>query len=247
MKKFDFVIGNPPYQETRDTTKDMPVYDKFIDSARQVAEKVELITPARFLFNAGATSKQWNLKMLNDEHFKVLFYEPNSSQVFQNTEIKGGVAIHYIDTINKYKPIRIFTKYEKLNGITLKVQALNEPSLNSVMFSPANCRFTDDFLTEQPEAVAKLSKGNERMLATNVFDTLDSIVFFEEMPNNQNNYIKVIGRSKNDRVYRWIKRKYISGKNIDGYKLCLPKVSGTGKLGEALSSPVVLNKCEGHT
>ena len=31
--------------------------------------------------------------MLNDVHLKVLYYEPDSSKVFSNTDIKGGVVI----------------------------------------------------------------------------------------------------------------------------------------------------------
>ncbi len=89
-KKFYAVIGNPPYQESRDTTKDMPVYNTFMDAAYGVGERVELITPARFLFNAGATPKPWNRKMLEDRHFKVLSYQPDSSAVFSGTSIKGG-------------------------------------------------------------------------------------------------------------------------------------------------------------
>ena len=90
-KKFYAVIGNPPYQESRDTTKDMPVYNAFMDAAYGVGERVELITPARFLFNAGATPKPWNRKMLEDGHFKVLSYQPDSSVVFSGTSIKGGL------------------------------------------------------------------------------------------------------------------------------------------------------------
>lgn len=58
--KFDFVIGNPPYQEqTIGDNKGFapPVYDKFIDGAMAISDKVELIHPARFLFNAGSTPK----------------------------------------------------------------------------------------------------------------------------------------------------------------------------------------------
>ena len=51
--KFDFCIGNPPYQESQEATSDKPVYNHFIDAAYDIADKVELITPARFLFNAG--------------------------------------------------------------------------------------------------------------------------------------------------------------------------------------------------
>ena len=62
--KFDFVIGNPPYQEPTESTRDKPVYNAFMDAAFTVSNKVELVTPGRFLFNAGATSKEWNKKML---------------------------------------------------------------------------------------------------------------------------------------------------------------------------------------
>ena len=44
--KFDFVIGNPPYQEEKEGTSDKPVYDKFMDAAFDVADRVELIHPA---------------------------------------------------------------------------------------------------------------------------------------------------------------------------------------------------------
>lgn len=54
-----------------------------------------MIHPARFLFNAGSTPKQWNQKMLTDQHFKILAYELDCSKVFANTEIKGGVAISF--------------------------------------------------------------------------------------------------------------------------------------------------------
>ena len=59
--KFDFVIGNPPYQDdTRgdNETYAAPVYPYFMNAAFVIADRVQLITPARFLFNAGGTPKQ---------------------------------------------------------------------------------------------------------------------------------------------------------------------------------------------
>ena len=88
--KFDFCIGNPPYQEETEGTSDKPVYNYFMDEAYKIADKTVLISPARFLFNAGKTPTAWNEKMLNDPHLKVLFYEQDSSKVFSNTDIKGG-------------------------------------------------------------------------------------------------------------------------------------------------------------
>ena len=61
--KFDFIIGNPPYQdETLGDNKGFapPIYHLFMDETNKVADHVELIHPARFLFNAGSTPKAWN-------------------------------------------------------------------------------------------------------------------------------------------------------------------------------------------
>jgi hypothetical protein len=82
-----------------------------MDEAYKIASCVELITPARFLFNAGQTPKSWNEKMLNDKHFKVLQYEPNASKVFSNTEIKGGVAITIRDEMKSPGAIKVFTSH----------------------------------------------------------------------------------------------------------------------------------------
>ena len=75
--KFFAAIGNPPYnvEAQKTSTSDDPIYHVFMDEAYKVADKVELITPARFLANAGKTPVSWNKKMLADEHLKVLFYE----------------------------------------------------------------------------------------------------------------------------------------------------------------------------
>ena len=62
--KFDFVIGNPPFQDNTEGTSDNPLYHDFMDAAYEVGEKVELITPARFLFNAGKTPKNGTKKCL---------------------------------------------------------------------------------------------------------------------------------------------------------------------------------------
>lgn len=89
--KFDFCIGNPPYQEEIENNgRQSPVYNYFMDAAYEIADCTELITPGRFLFDAGQTPKAWNQKMLNDKHFGVLQYEPDGSLIFPNTDIKGG-------------------------------------------------------------------------------------------------------------------------------------------------------------
>lgn len=112
--KFDFAIGNPPYQDESNGEKRNyapPVYNSFLDEAYKVADAVEMIHPARFLFNAGSTPKNWNEKMLNDPHLKVPYYEPDSNKVFPalSTSIKGGIAITYRDKKKDFGVIIAFT------------------------------------------------------------------------------------------------------------------------------------------
>ena len=119
--KFDVVVGNPPYQEETKDTSDSAIYYLFYDLAEKVAQKYCLISPARFLFNAGKTPKSWNEKMINDEHLKVLYFEQNSDNVFPNTDIKGGVAVLYRDQAHNFGKIGAFTTSETLNDILTKV------------------------------------------------------------------------------------------------------------------------------
>ena len=88
--KFDFIIGNPPYQEETESesTRMLPIYNLFMDEAYKIGSKVELITPARFLFNAGQTPKNWNQKMLSDPHLTVLLYEHWSCQEKRNRKTR---------------------------------------------------------------------------------------------------------------------------------------------------------------
>ena len=109
--KFDFIIGNPPYQEEQggdNKTFAPPIYHKFMDESYKLSDNVELIHPARFLFNAGSTPKDWNAKMLNDPHYKIIYYEKDGSKIFPGTDIKGGVAISYRNSKKDYGAIISF-------------------------------------------------------------------------------------------------------------------------------------------
>ena len=77
--KFDFVIGNPPYQEDPElgSTRSLPVYDSFMDVSYSIGDKVILITPARFLFNAGQTKKEWN----KNHFYEYLFWRVKISKL----------------------------------------------------------------------------------------------------------------------------------------------------------------------
>ncbi len=237
--KFDVVVGNPPYQEETKDTSDTPIYPFFYDLAEQVASKYCLISPARFLFNAGKTKKTWNKKMLEDEHLKVTFYEQNSDKVFPNTDIKGGVAVLYRDMYQAFEAIRVFTTSDLLKDILKKVLNNNFITINQLIYAPESYRISKKMHEEHPGLKEKLSTGHLFDLTTNIFMRLSDF-FYDENPQDGKDYIQIYGREKNTRQYKWIMREYVDEHaNLDLWKVFVPKSNGSGALGEVLSTPVI--------
>ncbi len=249
--KFDFVIGNPPYQdETLGDNKGFapPVYHKFLEEAYKIANTVEMIHPARFLFNAGSTPKQWNEQMLQDPHLKVLYFEQDSSKVFSNTDIKGGVVITHHDNAKDYGAIGTFTAYDELNTILKKIKSKNNFSeFSTIVITRTAYRLTDKMHDEHPEALGQLSNGHAYDMSTNIFERLPQI-FYDEKPQDGAEYIQILGRENNERVYKYVRRDYINTvSNLDKYKIFLPKANGVGALGEILSMPILSDPMIGAT
>lgn len=143
--KFDFAIGNPPYQEdSPNNNRQSPVYNVFMEEAYKIADTVEMITPARFLFDAGQTPKAWNQKMLSDKHLKVLMYESDGSKVFSNTDIKGGVAVTLRNVNRDYGEIGVFTDYPELNAILKKIVAMMTRNLSEFAYPKSNYGFAEE-------------------------------------------------------------------------------------------------------
>lgn len=244
--KFDFVIGNPPYQEDSKgaNESDTPIYHYFYDAAFKIANKVELITPARFLFKAGYTPKMWNEQMLSDVHFKVLHYEPKSNRVFTNTDIKGGVAITYRDCEKNYGAIDAFTSFPELNGIKQKVWAFDVESLSEVITNRGIYRYSEKAYKEQPE---ELKKTADARIAPSAFERMPSL-FTDEKPQDDYEYIQIFGIIKGTRYYKWFRKDYVKEvDNLYKYKVMIPKANGSGAIGEVLSTPLVGTPLVGFT
>lgn len=248
IMKFDVIIGNPPYQEEVEGTSNPPIYNFFMDESYKIAQIVELITPARWLFDAGKTPKEWNKKMLSDSHLKVVTYERESSKIFSNTDIKGGVAITYYNSEKSITPIGRFIIYDEMRSVKEKVQPFIDTNLSSWIYAPESYKFTKLMHDENIDVEEKMSVGHKYDVTTNVLDKLKDIVFFEEKPNDGQEYVRIIGLENTKRAYRWIRSSYINPPdNFDCYKVILPKSNGSGAFGETLSSPFVGGIKIGHT
>ena len=245
--KFDVVIGNPPYQNEGigDVARDEPIYHKFMDLAYEVADKAVLITPARFLFNAGQTPKAWNQKMLADEHLKVIYFSQKSDEVFPNTDIKGGVAVTYRDTKENFGAIETFTPIEWLNDLFHLIRHKIKRSFNEYLYGRSSYKLTKLVYEENPELKGRIKQSEEKSIGSNIFDKLPEI--FTDSPKNTE-CIRIYGRQNNERVYKWIKKTYVQEHdNLNKYKVLLPKSNGSGAIGEVLSTPLVGTPLVGHT
>jgi hypothetical protein len=251
--KFDFVIGNPPYQdESNGELRNYapPVYHRFLDATYDIADNVEMIHPARFLFKAGSTPKEWNERMLQDEHLKVPYYEPDSSKVFPglSTPIKGGVCITYRDKNKVFGAINVFSQYPEMNAITHKVtHASSFQTLCKIVYSRTSYRLTDQLHSEHPDAISKLSDGHAYDMSSNIFQRLPE-VFFDECPKDGKEYIRIIGRDESKRINKFIRRDYVNKvENLDSYKLYIAQANGSGVFGETMSPPIVAGPGVGST
>lgn len=252
-KLFTYVLGNPPYNEDFGNSGEngnfaKPVYNDFMDAARDVSEKVELIHPARFLFNAGSTPEDWNKKMLNDPHFKVLKYDSDSTKFFPNVApIRGGIAVSYSDNMKDFGAIGIFSEFPEMIDIMRKCHAENESaSLASIVYRQT--KFDLDVLYDDfPELRNVIgSNGRDKRFRNNAFTKMDG-VFLESAKNPDD--VKVLGLIKNKRVWRYISKKYVdaSQENLSKWKVLCPAANGAGQFGELLSNLVVNGPGTGYT
>ena len=237
--KFDVVVGNPPYQSEANgaSTRDEPIYQYFMELSYKLSDLVILITPARFLFNAGQTPKSWNKKMLNDQHLKVVKYERDSNNVFPRTDIKGGVVITLRDKNKSYKPIGFFTSMPRMNSILTKVKTSKSfDSMSKIVSSQGLYRFSKKALEQNSEILKNTGKGTGAKITSKLFGLLNNIFVSQKKPK----YLKVIGRSDGHRVYKYIEPSFVENNDyINEFKLLIPKSNGSGEFGEMISSPII--------
>ena len=252
--------ANPPYQSSGTTNnKAEAVYHHFYNAAEQIADKYMLISPARFLFNAGLTPKDWNKRMLNDDHLKVEEYYSNSGDVFANANINGGVAIVYRDSNQSFGAIENFIPDDILRGLARRFPKNDTANLSSIVYGGrSELKFNDTFLADYPDTydfilktlqkkhpeIKTLGPNEEYEVKSSSFERTP-YAFIDSEPNNPELYYKMLGIEKGQRVYKWVLRKYLSPRypknnNIDKYKILLSNADGAaGQIGKPIPARIL--------
>ena len=258
--KFNFIIGNPPYQESGTTNnKAEPLYPYYYSAAEKITDRYILISPARFLFNAGLTAKSWNEKMLSDIRITIKDYFHNSADVFPNTNINGGVVIIYRDANREFSPIGTFIPDKTLRGISDKFKENAEANLSTIVYGGrSDLKFNDVFIADFPNTaerilrqlqskhpqITKLGPNEEYELKSSSFERTP-YAFIDKEPDNPKDYYRILGVEKGKRVYKWVPRKYMSPRyprnnNIECFKVMLSNADGAaGQIGKPIPARII--------
>lgn len=157
--KFDIIIGNPPYQLSDgggDGSSAAPIYQLFVEQAILLKPKyMSMIIPARW-YSGGKGLDEFRDKMLHDKRIYELHDFPETSDVFNQLNIRGGICYFLWDSSysgdcniynHKNKKINFvkrpiiengvstFIRYNEAISILNKVKKLNEPTMDSKVSS----------------------------------------------------------------------------------------------------------------
>jgi hypothetical protein len=196
--------------------------------------------------------------MLNNLHLNVIYYNPNSEELFQNTDIKGGVAAILYDRNKNFGAIKKFIPDDNLRKIASHFESNPDTNFPSIMFGGrSDLKFNDEFIKDYPNSIAdrlsqiqekhpevtKLGPSEEIELKSSTLEVLP-YVFKNENPNYPDKYYRILGLINGKRVWRWIEKKYMnprypSKNNIEKWKVFIAEANGSGSFGEALSLPTI--------
>lgn len=157
--KFDIIIGNPPYQLSDgggDGSSAAPIYQLFVEQAILLKPKyMSMIIPARW-YSGGKGLDEFRDKMLHDKRIYELHDFPETSDVFNQLNIRGGICYFLWDSSysgdcniynhknKKFKFVKrpiiengvsTFIRYNEAISILNKVKKLNEPTMDSKVSS----------------------------------------------------------------------------------------------------------------
>lgn len=240
--KFDFVIGNPPYQEMSKNKMTRSIYPDFVRSSQAIGQIVSLVMPARWMSGENGPYRETQYfidEMLKGDHLQSFHLYPNSSDLFPNVDIKGGVCFfvwnrayscdrgNYTITENgAYKKVltsfriaeNVIIRFPELISILEKTKAISTIYLNTWVSSRNPFGFISDLFTKNKEGVSRISEEKQQ----------------------DDDYL-VHGLLKNKRVIRYIPNSALK-KNIHiahSYKVFLPRANGSGVFGEVFSTPMI--------
>lgn len=155
--KFDVIVGNPPYHMSGGGggSNDTPLYHFFVDQAKALNPSyLTMVTPSRWMAG-GRGLEDFRERTLSDERISHIVDYPNSTEVFPNQDIKGGISYFLWErehagecqmtlvrdgeeigpTSRKLDEFDVFVRDKRALDILHKIRAVGEATMERVISS----------------------------------------------------------------------------------------------------------------
>ncbi len=249
--KFDAVVGNPPYQEMMNLNKmSRSIYPQFIESALSVGDSVSLIMPARWMSGEDGPYKETSglVDKMKSSGIKRFVLYPNSQDLFNGVDIKGGVCYFVLDKRYTgdvhYSLIEHGKEHETRTSFSNKLDSniiIRYPELTSIVekidYSAVGANFKESLASMK----TLVSSWNPYGFISDLFVKNNEKVERISENRQKDDDWEVIGLLKGKRVRRFIPQTALK-KNYEGamaYKVLLPRANGSGVFGEVFSTPML--------
>ena len=146
--KFDFIIGNPPYQEETTTEASKSngqkpqknIFHYFQIEADKIATTASvLIYPAgRWIHRSGKGLAKFGLQQINDHKLKKILFYPDSRDIFQGVDIADGISI-VIKEMKKKSPGFEYVYCKNGQAVTVH---MDNPGEELIPLNPHNLSIT---------------------------------------------------------------------------------------------------------
>ena len=237
---FDVIVGNPPYQDVGGSggDNDAPVYQHFVELSEELdPEYISLIIPSRW-FSGGRQNLigGFRTRMLNNDSIRKLYDYPDSSEIFPNVEIKGGVCYFLID--KEYHGLCETHLREGLNDL---VTERNLGSHETFIRHPMTADIVDKITFESGRVEDIVSSDTPFGIPTNPRDSKKTpFDVFEESAKEHD--VELIFNEGNNRAIGYVRFTDLkkNRQDVDKAKVVFPKTGWSGNDPNVLGKPVLM-------
>jgi site-specific DNA-methyltransferase (adenine-specific) len=118
IRKFDIIIGNPPYNTAQTDRGSSPLYNEFIQKYIDNCDHLSFITPSKW-FSGGKGLDKFRKMMLERTDVVYIKHFKDSKNIFGNdVNVNGGIS-YFLKSYNHNSP------YCKFNGSDMKLNEYN--------------------------------------------------------------------------------------------------------------------------
>lgn len=229
--KFDAIVGNPPYQQnsndSRNTSRDVPVYQYFVDSAKTVdPHYLSMIIPSRWMAT-GLGLNEFRQAMLSDRRIRSLCDYPDANDIFPMVEIKGGICYFLWDKDNTTDCIVTTKRNGEVYGPDTRM--LDEYDVFVRYYCAVE--ILRKVLHKEEESIVKILSVDKE------FGWTSNYTGFSEEETERS--VPLYYNRKGQRLVGWIEREKVtkSPELIDKWKVMIPEAGSDG--GKRIPDPVL--------